>query len=215
MDFANIIKLITEPQFLISTFGLLGVILIIFFETGFIFGFFFPGDSLLFTAGLLASQNYLNIYWLLIGVFVAAVAGDNVGYAFGKRVGPTLFTKEESLIFSKKNVVKAQEFYDKYGVRTIILARFLPVVRTFAPILAGVGKMKYSTFFKYNIIGGLIWTGGLIGLGYGFGRVIPDPDRYLLPAILVIIVFSAFPAFKEIFRRIRANNKETHNRSAE
>lgn len=197
----SFISFVTDPHAIIAYFGLIGVIAIIFLETGFFFGFFFPGDSLLFTAGLLASQGYLPLAWLMLGTFVAAVAGDSVGYAFGKKVGPALFTKEDSVFFNKKNVERAQHFYDRYGVRTIILARFVPIVRTFAPILAGVGAMKYKTFITYNVIGGLAWTVILIGLGFGFGRIIPDPDKYLLPAIGVIIVLSALPAIRELWKR--------------
>ena len=197
----SIIAFITNPHALIATFGLVGIFAIVFLETGFFFGFFLPGDSLLFTAGLLATQGYFPIAGLLIGVFVAAVLGDNVGYAFGRKVGPSLFVREDSLLFDKKNIARAQHFYEKYGVRTIILARFIPIIRTFAPIVAGIGSMNYRTFFINNIIGGLLWTVALVGLGYGFGRVIPDPDRFLLPAIGVIIVLSAVPALREIFRK--------------
>lgn len=197
----TLIDFISNPQAIISTFGLLGIIAIVFIETGFFFGFFLPGDSLLFTAGLLASKGYLPIVWLMLGVFIAAVLGDNVGYFFGKKVGPSLFVKDDSVIFHKKNIARAQHFYEKYGVRTIILARFIPIVRTFAPIVAGIGNMNYRTFLIYNIVGGLFWTVSVIGLGYGFGNIIPDPDRYLLPAIGVIVILSALPALREIFRK--------------
>lgn len=183
------------------TFGLIGIFAIVFIETGFFIGFFLPGDSLLFTAGLLASQDYLPIAGLLIGVCVAAILGDNVGYFFGKRVGPALFTKDDSLFFNRKNVARAQHFYERYGARTIILARFIPIVRTFAPIVAGIGNMDYRTFLRNNILGGLLWGVSLIGLGYGFGSIIPDPDRYLLPAIGVIIILSTLPALREIFKK--------------
>ena len=129
------------------------------------------------------------------------MAGDSVGYAFGKKVGPSIFTREDSLFFNKANIAKAQHFYERYGVRTIIIARFVPIIRTFAPIVAGVGSMKYKTFLTYNVVGGFLWTFLVIGLGFGFGRVIPDPDRYLLPAIGVIIVLSALPALREVFRK--------------
>lgn len=200
----SIIPLVTNPEFVITTFGLVGVFAIVFLETGFFFGFFFPGDSLLFTAGLLASQGFLPIAWLIVGVFVAAVAGDSVGYAFGKKVGPALFSREDSRFFNKAYIARAQHFYEKYGVRTIILARFVPIVRTFAPIVAGIGNMKYKTFLTYNVIGGLAWSVLVIGMGYGFGKVIPEPDRYLLPAIAIIIVASAIPAIREFVKSRRA-----------
>lgn len=197
----SIVTFLSDPQAIIATFGLIGIFIIVFIETGFFFGFFLPGDSLLFTAGLLATQGYLPIAGLLIGVFVAAVLGDNVGYFFGKKVGPSLFVKEDSVFFDKKNIARAQHFYEKYGARTIILARFIPIVRTFAPIVAGIGNMDYRVFLRNNILGGLLWAVSIIGLGYGFGSIIPDPDRYLLPAIGVIIVLSALPALREIFRK--------------
>src|SRR3989344_9332548 len=137
-----------EPKTLIMTLGTLGVIAIIFIETGLFFGFFFPGDSLLFTAGFLASQGYVSFAGLLIGTFLAAVIGDSVGYAFGRKVGPAIFTKENSLFFNKKHIARAQHFYEKYGKKTIILARFIPIVRTFAPLVAGIGNMEYRTFVK-------------------------------------------------------------------
>jgi len=201
MNLNSIIHLVTDPRALIASFGLLGIIVIIFLETGCFFGFFFPGDSLLFTAGLLASQGYLPLAGLIAGVFVAAVVGDSVGYAFGRKVGPALFTRESSAFFRRDNLARAQHFFERYGARTVILARFIPIVRTFAPIIAGIGAMKYRTFLVYNIVGGLLWTVLVIGLGYGFGRVIPDPDRYLLPAIALIIVVSALPALLELVRR--------------
>jgi membrane-associated protein len=196
----NIPSLI-NPESIISAFGLVGVIAIIFLETGFFFGFFFPGDSLLFTAGLLASQHYLPIAWLTIGVFLAAVAGDSVGYAFGNKIGPALFVKDDSVFFNKRHIARAQHFYEKYGTKTIVLARFVPIVRTFAPIVAGVGNMRYRRFFAWNVIGGLTWTLLIIGLGYGFGSIIPDPDRYVLPAVAIIIILSATPVLRELTRK--------------
>jgi membrane-associated protein len=190
-----------NPQHLITTLGTLGVIAIVFAETGLFFGFFFPGDSLLFTAGFLASQGYVSFAWLLVGTFIAAVIGDSVGYAFGKKIGPALFTKDDSVLFDKRHIVRAQHFYEKHGKKTIILARFVPIVRTFAPIVAGVGNMSYRTFIAFNIIGGFLWTWAMLWLGYGLGSLIPNPDRYVLPIIVVIIIVSALPALKEIFLR--------------
>jgi len=192
---------ILNPHTIIAVVGVFGVIAIIFAETGLFFGFFFPGDSLLFTAGFLASQHQISFAWLLVGVFVAAVIGDSVGYAFGKKVGPALFVKENSIFFDKKHITRAQHFYEKHGKKTIILARFIPVVRTFAPIVAGVGNMTYRTFISFNIIGGFLWTWAMLWLGYGFGSIIPDPDRYVIPAVLLIIIISILPALREIFKR--------------
>lgn len=189
---------ILEPKQLIESVGFYGghlvVWTIIFAESGLLVGFFLPGDSLLFTAGFLASQGYLNIFALIIGCFIFAVLGDNVGYATGKRFGPKLFSKEDSWFFSKKNIIKAQTFYDKHGIRTIILARFLPVIRTFAPIIAGIGKMEYTTFFKFNLIGGFVWTFGLSMLGFILGKSIPNVDKYLPLITLAIVIISVIPS---------------------
>ena len=184
-------------MFLVKTAGLAGVIAIVFAESGLFFGFFFPGDSLLFTAGLLASQGLLPIGWLLIGTLVAAILGDTVGYWFGKKVGPAIFSREDSFFFHKKHIERSQKFYELHGKKTIILARFVPIVRTFAPILAGVGKMDYRTFISYNIIGGAAWSLGLTSLGYFLGGLIPSIDRYLLPIVLGIIAISLIPVVRE------------------
>lgn len=189
-----------DTAILIQTFGLLGIYAIVFAESGLFFGFFLPGDSLLFTAGLIASQGYFSIFALAIGTFVAAVLGDSIGYAFGYRVGPKIFTREESLFFSKKHLKRAETFYEEHGKFTIILARFVPVIRTFAPIVAGVGRMKYSVFLSYNIIGGFIWTIGLSYLGYILGETIPNIDRYLLPIVIFIIILSLLPILIQYLR---------------
>lgn len=208
MDF-SFLQYLTDPKTIIQTVGLIGIISIIFLETGVFFGFFFPGDSLLFTAGFFASSGYLPLSWLLIGTFLAAVLGDSFGYAFGRRVGPTLFSKEDSIFFNKKHIVKAEQFYEKHGKKTIILARFMPVVRTFAPIVAGIGNMNYKTFLSYNVIGGLIWTELMIWLGYGLGSLIPNPDRYVIPVVIVIIVVSIIPGLREAWKV--AKEKWTEN----
>ena len=179
---------------LIRTVGYLGVFAIIFAESGLFIGFFLPGDSLLFTAGFLASQGVFSLPLLLVGCFLAAVIGDSVGYTFGRRVGPRLFQREDSVLFHKKNVYKAQEFYEKHGAKTIVIARFIPVVRSFAPIVAGIGNMRYGHFLTYNIVGGLLWAVGVLLAGYFLGSVIPDVDRYLLPIVVLIVVVSVAPA---------------------
>jgi len=185
---------------LIQTFGYFGLFAIIFAESGLFLGFFLPGDSLIFTAGVLASQGYLNI-WILIGVLlIAAVLGDNFGYAFGKKVGPKIFKKEDSLLFNRENLTRANAFYQKHGPKALILARFMPVVRTFTPILAGVGIMNYRKFFTYNLIGGVIWTIALPLLGYFLGQTIPNIDKYLLPIILLIILTSFLPSLFHLIR---------------
>ena len=193
-----------DPKFIVQTLGTLGVIVIIFAESGLFFGFFLPGDSLLFTAGLLASQGYIDFWPLLILCTVAAIAGDSVGYAFGRHVGPKLFSREDSRFFKKTYVERTKTFYERHGRKTIILARFVPIVRTFAPILAGVGQMHYPTFLYYNVIGGLGWTVGLLFLGYGLGKTVPNIDHYLLPIILLIIIISMMPGIIEFFHSRRS-----------
>lgn len=189
-----------DPSIIIKTLGLLGIVFIIFAESGLFFGFFFPGDSLLFTAGFLASQNILSIWWLLILCFLAAVIGDNVGYAFGKKTGPMIFNKKDSIFFKKDYAIKAQSFYEKYGKKTIVIARFIPIVRTFAPIIAGVAEMNYKVFFYYNLIGGFLWTWGMIILGFLLGKVIPDASKYLEMIILLIIFLSLLPPILEYIK---------------
>lgn len=173
--------------------GYVGLFLAIFAESGLFVGFFLPGDSLLFTAGLLSSQGYFNIWILIILTFAGAVLGDNFGYAFGRKVGVKIFTKEDSLLFQKDHIERAKDFYEKYGGKTIIIARFMPIVRTFAPIVAGVGEMKYSQFLMYNLVGGAMWGLGLPLLGYFLGNAVPNVDHYLLPIILVIVAVSILP----------------------
>lgn len=178
---------------LIKTVGYLGIFGIVFAESGLLVGFFLPGDSLLFTAGLLASQHYFDITALIFIVFLGAVLGDQVGYAFGRSVGPKLFKREDSLLFSKKNLTRAKDFYAQYGVITIVLARFIPVIRTFAPIVAGIGQMKYRTFVWFNILGGLLWSLALTLAGYYLVKVIPGIEQYISWVIIIIIVISIIP----------------------
>lgn len=180
--------------------GYAGLFGVVFAESGLLIGFFFPGDSLLFTAGFLASQDYFDIRLLAPLLFVAAVTGDSVGYTFGKRVGPRIFKREDSLIFHRKHLESASHYYEKHGGKTIILARFLPVVRTFAPILAGVGKMRYRTFLVYNVIGGFIWSFGMTLLGYFMGKKIPNADRYIVSIVIVIIILSVLPTIIRLMR---------------
>ncbi len=193
-----------DPRDLLITFGTIGLFAIVFAESGLFFGFFLPGDSLLFTAGLFAAQGTLSLPVILVGCFVAAVAGDQVGYLFGKRVGPALFRRPDSRFFRQEYVERAQQFFGRYGAKTIVLARFVPIVRTFAPILAGVGRMPYRTFVTFNVVGGLLWAIGVTLLGYALGEMIPDIDTYLLPIIAVIIALSLIPIALEWRRNRRA-----------
>lgn len=187
---------------LIESVGYLGVTAIIFAENGLLIGFFLPGDSLLFTAGFLASQGFIPIdIWLLAALFwLASVLGVSVGYAFGQRFGRRLFERPDSRFFKKENLVRAEEFYRRHGAKTIVLARFIPIVRTFAPIVAGVGRMSYPVFLTYNIVGGGLWAVGLTLFGYWLGGRIPSIDTYLLPIIFVIILLSVAPGIVHMLR---------------
>ncbi len=194
---------------IVKSSGYFGVWGIIFVESGLLVGFFLPGDSLLFTAGFVASQKLLNIWILILGAFICAVLGDNVGYTTGYRFGRRLFQKEDSLFFHKKHLIKTQKFYQKYGKKTIVLARFVPVVRTFAPIIAGVGAMHYRTFMSYNLIGGFIWTFGVTLLGYFLGKSLPAEqlDKYLLPIVALIIFVSLVPSIVHLVQENRAGRR--------
>jgi membrane-associated protein len=196
-----------NPRDILDSFGpwaTVGLILIIFAETGLLIGFFLPGDSLLFTGGILASQGNLNIAVIAIGCFLAAVIGDQVGYTIGHRAGPPLFRRPDSRIFKQRYVDRTKEFFDKHGPKTILLARFVPVVRTFAPVLAGVGEMDRRTFTTYNVVGGFVWAVGVTVAGYLLGSWIgSDIDKYLLPIIAVIVVLSILPPLIEMRRERR------------
>lgn len=189
--------------------ALLIVVGIIFAENGLLIGFFFPGDSILFTLGFLVQGTStfkldLNINLVVLALFIAAVLGANVGYLFGRKFGPRLFKRPNSLLFHQDNVKKAQDFYDKYGGKTIIIARFIPVVRTFVPLIAGVAKMEYKTFMLFNIIGGLIWTSGITYLGYFLGKLMHglglDIDTVLLPIVGLILFASVAPAIYHLLK---------------
>ncbi len=187
-------------QNIIIGFGYAGVGATVFAESGLFFGAFLPGDSLLFTVGLLASKGSFNIAIMWVIVVVMAILGDSVGYAFGKMVGPKIFTKEDTFLFRKSHVVRAELFYKKYGKKAIVLARFVPIIRTFAPIVAGVAHMEYRTFLAFNIIGGVLWGTLLLFAGYFAGQYIPNADHYLEWIIMGIIVLSVLPIAVEYYR---------------
>ncbi|MDQ1396696.1 MAG: rane-associated protein [Acidimicrobiaceae bacterium] len=193
-----------DPKHLIETFGTVGVIAIIFAETGLLIGFFLPGDSLLFTAGLLASQGKLNIAVILVGCAVAAVAGAQTGYLIGRKAGPPLFRRPDSRIFKREFVDKAEGHLNRYGEgKAIFLARFVPIVRTFLNPVAGVLEVDLRTFALWNLIGGVVWTVGVTLLGYALGSNISNPDRYILPIIFLIVVVSLIPVVLEVLRSRR------------
>jgi membrane-associated protein len=195
-----------DPEKLIDTFGLLGIFAIVFAESGLLFGFFLPGDSLLFTAGFLASSPssvdqalHLPLVPLLLGTWIAAVAGDQVGYLFGLRVGPALFRRPDSRFFKQENVEKAHAFFEKHGPKAIVLARFVPIVRTFTPITAGVSGMDYRTFVTFNVIGGTLWAFGVTLLGYFLGQV-DVVEENLEIAILTVVAISCAPILFELLK---------------
>ena len=176
---------------------------IVFTETGLLVGFFLPGDSLLITAGLLAAAGVLNIWWLNVLLMVAAITGDSVGYAIGARIGPRLFTREKSWLFNPRHVERTREFYARHGAKTIVIARFVPIVRTFAPVVAGVGQMSYPHFLFYNVAGGVGWVVSMTWAGYLLGSAVPDIGRHIHIVVLIVIVLSVIPIGIEIIRERR------------
>ncbi|OEU90548.1 hypothetical protein DB35_05075 [Streptomyces abyssalis] len=198
-----------DPDFLIQTFGLIGILVIVFAESGLLIGFFLPGDSLLFTAGLLvATDQYLDYpLWLVCTLIViSAVLGDQVGYMFGRKVGPALFRRPDSRFFKQENVEKAHDFFEKYGAKSLVLARFVPIVRTFTPIIAGVSRMRYRTFVVFNVVGGVLWGAGVTLLGAMLGQIAWVRDN--IEAMLVgIVLLSVTPIAVEILRARRAKKR--------
>jgi len=180
------------PQ-IIQQVSYFGLFFIVFAESGLFFGFFLPGDSLLFTAGFLASQRLLNIWILVPLLVIAAILGDSVGYWMGRKFGNWLIKQKDSWFFKKEYLREAQEFYEKHGGKTIVLARFMPIIRTFAPIAAGMAKMHYQRFISFNVFGGLFWASGMTLAGYFLGNLIPDVDKYMLPIVALIIFLSILP----------------------
>jgi membrane-associated protein len=199
--------MILDPILIIKAVGVIGIILIVFAETGLFFGFFLPGDSLIFTAGIFASQGFFSIEILLIGCIIAAILGDSVGYWSGKKYGRKLFDRDSGFFFKKQRLYDAEIFYEKHGKSTIIIARFVPIIRTFAPIVAGIGSMSYPTFISYNIFGGIFWVSGMLLLGYFLGGLIPNPDTYIIPIALVIVLLSFIPIILKIVKQRFANKK--------
>lgn len=193
-----------DPIAIIKTGSYLGIAVIIFAESGLLIGIFFPGDSLLFAAGLLSAAGFLSVGPLILLVVAAAIVGDSVGYWFGANVGVNFFKRKDSFLFKQEYVKRTERFYEKYGGRAIILARFVPIVRTIAPVLAGIGSMTYKKFLMFNVIGGVLWGAGMTLLGYSLGSVIPDSERYILPISLAIIVVSFLPILINLMRGKRA-----------
>jgi membrane-associated protein len=188
---------------LIQWGGYLLLVGIVFTETGLLVGLFLPGDSLLITAGLLAGMGSLNIWWLNGLVIAAAIVGDSTGYAIGRRLGPRIFTRPKSMLFNPKHVQRTQRFYEKYGAKTIVIARFVPIVRTFAPVLAGVGSMRYRRFLTYNVVGGIGWVVSMTMAGYLLGQTVPNISKHIHELVIIIIVLSVIPIAVEVYRERR------------
>jgi len=185
---------------LVVSAGYAGLFVIVFSETGLLAGFFLPGDSLLVTAGLLASQGVLDIVILNALLVLAAILGDSTGYLIGHAAGPRLFKKEDSFFFKKEYLDRTHRFFEKHGGKTIILARFVPIVRTFAPTVAGVGRMSYRQFLSFNVVGGFLWVTGMTLTGYFLGRLVPDIEKHIHWVIMVVIVLSFYPILHETLR---------------
>ncbi|GGZ12753.1 hypothetical protein GCM10010387_00800 [Streptomyces inusitatus] len=199
-----------DPDRLIGTFGLIGVLVIVFAESGLLIGFFLPGDSLLFTTGLLVTTGKLDglPLWAVCSLIVAAaVVGDQVGYLFGRKVGPALFKRPDSRLFKRENVEKAHDFFEKYGPKSLVLARFVPVVRTFTPVVAGVSRMNYRSFVIFNIIGGVLWGAGVTLLGAGLGGI-DLVHRHIEKVLILIVLLSVLPIVVEVLRARAGGRKE-------
>lgn len=187
-----------DPLAMLQAGSYVGLAFLVFAESGLLFGIFLPGDSLLFAAGLLAASGFFSISPLIATVVIAAIIGDSVGYWFGSKVGGALYKREDTRFFKQEYLKRTELFYQKYGGRAVILARFVPIVRTLAPILAGAGSMRYRSFISYNIVGGLIWGVGMTSLGYTLGTVLPNSEKYILPISLGIILISFLPIIIEL-----------------
>ncbi len=192
---------------LVQTGGLLLIGLIVFAESGMMVGFFLPGDTLLLSAGILAAAGQLSAVWAIIIVALAAIAGDNTGYHIGRKLGPRLFKKEDSLVFRHEYIMKAEQFYEKYGTKTMLLSHFIPVVRSFAPVTAGAGSMNYKQFFVFDAIGDIVWAILIILFGYFVGSRIPGIDKYVEPVLIGVVLVTLVPTLYHAFKdpKIRAS----------
>lgn len=199
-----------DPVNIITTAGLLGVALVVFTESAFFFGFFLPGDTLLFASGIFALQGFFPLWLIILCIASASILGNSVGYWTGKKIGRKFFEREASLFFNKKRIYDAEHFYERHGAITIVIARFIPIVRTFAPIIAGVGQMKKITFIIFNIIGGFLWAIVVPSIGYYFGSLIPNSDRFLLPIVLLVIGISLLPVLFNAFRHFILRRHSHH-----
>ena len=206
MDFLwDLFHRIYDVEGLVHVGGIVGLAAIVFTETGLLVGFFLPGDSLLVTAGLFAARGDLDVALLVGCLICAAVFGDTVGYNIGARTGPRLFSRADSLLFNRKHLMTTKEFYERHGPFTIVIARFVPIIRTFAPVVAGIGAMEYRRFLAYNVMGGIGWVLAMVLGGYFLGQIVPDIHDHIHKVIVVVIVLSLLPAIikvaKDKFKR--------------
>lgn len=196
-----------DVEHLVQSGGLLIIGLIVFAESGLLIGFFLPGDTLLFTAGFFAAQGSLPLGWLILVIVLAAIIGDNVGYTIGHRTGHRIFTKKDGIFFRKEYILRAEEFYKTHGGKTVTLARFVPIVRTFAPIVAGVAGMERRRFMLYNVVGAFVWGAGVTLLGYFLGSKIPNIETYILPVVLLATIFTFAPPFLHMLKDRRTRQR--------
>jgi membrane-associated protein len=194
-------------QGLVQWGGTVLVCVIVFVETGLFLGFFLPGDSLLVTAGVFAAGGHLRLSWLLTLVALCAIAGDQLGYFIGWRAGEALYRRRDSFFFKKKHLDQAHAFYEKHGGKTVVLARFVPIIRTFAPPVAGAARMRYRRFFSYDVFGGIFWVWSMVLLGFTLGSAVPDIDRHIHIVIAVVVLLSISPGLVGLWRSHRASGK--------
>lgn len=204
----DLYHLLSDIKGLIQWGGTLLVCVIVFVETGLFIGFFLPGDSLLVTAGIFAAAGHLDLWMLLCLVFLCAVGGDQLGYWIGRHAGQALYRREDSLLFKKRHLERAHHFYERYGGKTVVLARFVPIIRTFASPVAGAAQMKYRRFFSYDLLGGFLWVWGMVLLGYFLGSTIPEVDKHIHVVIAVVVFVSIIPAIIEAIRQRKNSTTE-------
>jgi membrane-associated protein len=199
----HILARLYDVRSLVEWGGTLMVCVIVFIETGMFVGFFLPGDSLLVTAGVFAGAGQMKLAWLLSLVTLCAIAGDQVGYFIGWKAGPRLFKREDSRFFKKRHLDRAQKFYETYGGKTVIFARFIPIIRTFCPPVAGAARMKYARYLTYDIVGGIAWVWSMTLLGYTLGRTVPNIDKRIHYVIAAVVVVSLLPAIYQTWKARR------------
>ena len=203
----DLFHFLTDVKGLVQAGGYIALAIIVFTETGLMIGFFLPGDSLLVTAGLFAAKGDLNIVYLNLLLMFMAIAGDATGYYIGKKLGPALFRRDDSLLFKKKHLIATHEFYQRHGGKTIIIARFVPIIRTFAPVVAGMGEMPYRRFAMFNIVGGIAWVFSMTMVGYSLIKIFPQAEKHIHIIIIIVILVSLLPGIIEV-ARVKMRSKE-------